>query len=136
MGQQQLLIIILGVFVVGLAAAIGITMFTDNAADSNRDAVSGDLVNLAARAHQYYIRPTTLDGGGSSFAGLTANAAGLEKLTNRASNGNGTYSILTNGTATGVVIQGVGTERVDASHFVTLRIHVFNNKTDSLVVIH
>jgi len=111
-------------------------MFTDNAADSNRDAVSGDLVNLAARAHQYYIRPTTLDGGGSSFAGLTANAAGLEKLTNRASNGNGTYSILTNGTATGVVIQGVGTERVDASHFVTLRIHVFNNKTDSLVVIH
>ena len=89
MGQQQLLLIILGVIVVGIAVAVGITMFTDNAVNANRDAVTNDLVNLAARAQQYYRRPTALGGGGNSFVGLTADAAGLTKLTNRASNANG-----------------------------------------------
>jgi aldehyde:ferredoxin oxidoreductase len=48
MGQQQLLLIILGVIVVGIAVAVGITMFTDNAISANRDAVTNDLVNLAS----------------------------------------------------------------------------------------
>src|SRR4030067_1041801 len=97
MGQQQLLLIILGVIVVGIAVAVGITMFTDSAVSANRDAVTNDLVNLAARAQQYYRRPTALGGGGGSFAGLTANSDGLKKLTNRATNANGTYSIQTAG---------------------------------------
>ena len=80
MGQQQLLLIILGVIVVGIAVAVGITMFTDNAVNANRDAVTNDLVNLAARAQQFYRRPTALGGGGNSFIGLTADAAGLRKL--------------------------------------------------------
>ena len=62
MGQQQLLLIILGVIVVGIAVAVGITMFQDNAISANRDAVTNDLVNLAARAQQYYRRPTALGG--------------------------------------------------------------------------
>ena len=36
MGQQQLLLIILGVIIVGIAVAVGITMFQDNAVDQNR----------------------------------------------------------------------------------------------------
>ena len=136
MGQQQLLLIILGVIVVGIAVAVGITMFTDNAVNANRDAVTNDLVNLAARAQQFYRRPTALGGGGNSFVGLTADAAGLTKLTNRASNANGLYSVQTAGTATGVVIRGVGTEHSDASNFVTMEIHVFNDKADSVVIIH
>ena len=47
MGQQQLLLIILGVIVVGIAVAVGITMFSDSAISANRDAVTNDLtVNL------------------------------------------------------------------------------------------
>jgi len=68
MGQQQLLLIILGVIVVGIAVAVGITMFQDNAVSANRDAVTNDLVNLAARAQQFYRRPTALGGGQGSFA--------------------------------------------------------------------
>ena len=136
MGQQQLLLIILGVIVVGIAVAVGITMFTDNAVNANRDAVTNDLVNLAARAQQYYRRPTALGGGGNSFVGLTADAAGLTKLTNRASNANGTYSITTAGTATGMVIQGVGTENADGTNKVTMQIFVFSDKSDSVVIVH
>jgi len=136
MGQQQLLLIILGVIVVGIAVAVGITMFTDNAVNANRDAVTNDLVNLAARAQQFYRRPTALGGGGNSFVGLTADVAGLTKLTNRASNANGTYSITTAGTATGMVIQGVGTENADGTNKVTMQIFVFSDKSDSVVIIH
>jgi hypothetical protein len=136
MGQQQLLLIILGVIVVGIAVAVGITMFTDSAVNANRDAVTNDLVNLAARAQQYFRRPTALGGGGNSFVGLTADAAGLTKLTNRASNANGTYSITTAGTATGLTIQGVGTEHSDGTNLVTMQIFVFSDKSDSVVIVH
>jgi Tfp pilus assembly protein PilN len=50
MGQQQLLLIILGVIIVGIAVAVGITMFQDNAVDQNRSAVIADLTTLAAKA--------------------------------------------------------------------------------------
>ena len=136
MGQQQLLLIILGVIVVGIAVAVGITMFTDNAISANRDAVTNDLVNLAARAQQFYRRPTALGGGGNSFVGLTADAAGLRKLTNRETNANGTYSITSAGTATAVVLQGVGTEMVDGTNYVTMEIHVSNTRSDSVVIVH
>lgn len=72
MGQQQLLLIILGVIIVGIAVAVGITMFQDNALSASRDAMTADLVNLASKAQQYYRKPASLGGGGNSFAGITA----------------------------------------------------------------
>jgi len=110
MGQQQLLLIILGVIIVGIAVAVGITMFQDNAVDQNRNAVIADLTNLSAKAQQYYAKPVTLGGGGNSFVGLTADAAGLAVLAGTAftDNANGTYTIKTAGTAAVVVLHGVG----------------------------
>jgi flagellar basal body-associated protein FliL len=58
-GQQQLLIILLGSILVMIAVAVAITIFTDSAAQLNRDAVAHDLLNLAARAQQYYRRPAS-----------------------------------------------------------------------------
>jgi Tfp pilus assembly protein PilE len=136
MGQQQLLLIILGVIVVGIAVAVGITMFTDNAVNANRDAVTNDLVNLAARAQQFYRRPTALGGGGNSFVGLTADATGLRKLTNRGTNANGVYTIKTAGTGTSVVLNGVGTEYANGTNKVTMDMYVFNDKADSVVIIY
>ena len=115
MGQQQLLLIILGVIVVGIAVAVGITMFKDNAVSANRDAVTNDLVNLAARAQQYFRRPVALGGGQGDFSGLTADATGLKRLTSMQGgvNANGTYKILTAGTSGPggkVILQGLGNE--------------------------
>ena len=138
MGQQQLLLIILGVIVVGIAVAVGITMFSDSAVSANRDAVSNDLVNLAARAQQYYRRPTALGGGGNSFVGLDASTAGLQKLTNMPGgrNANGTYSISAAGTTTQVEITGVGTEEVNGNP-VTMKILARNaGQTDSLIQVY
>ena len=43
MGSQQLLLLIVGVLMVGLMIAVGIIMFADSAAASNRDAIANDL---------------------------------------------------------------------------------------------
>ena len=112
MGQQQLLLLILGLIVVGLAIATAIVMFKDNGVAANRDAVTNDLVHLAASAQHYFRRPTTLGGGQGTFAGLTADVNGLKKLTSlpNGANANGVYSISTAGSATTVVLQGLGVE--------------------------
>lgn len=67
MGQQQLLLIILGVIIVGIAVAVGISMFTASATSANRDAVSSDLSNLASMAQQHYRRPGSMGGGNNAF---------------------------------------------------------------------
>jgi Tfp pilus assembly protein PilE len=130
MGQQQLLLIILGVIVVGIAVAVGITMFTDSAVNANRDAVTNDLVNLAARAQQFYRRPTALGGGGNSFVGLT-----LAKLTNRATNANGVYTLGTV-SATEAIIHGVGTEYVTGTTKVAMDIIARSALADSVYTVN
>ena len=136
MGQQQLLLIILGVIVVGIAVAVGITMFSDSATNANRDAMVNDLVNLASRAQQFYRRPTSLGGGGNSFLGLTADAPGIAKLTNKPVNGNGSYYIITKGTSAGtgsiVELEGLGNETgTNGTSAVLVHIKVYPS-TDSV----
>ena len=136
MGQQQLLIIILGTIIVGIAVAFGITMFIDSSVSANRDAVCNDLISLAARAQEFYRRPASLNGGGNSFDLLTTDAIAL--LTNQPKNGNGSYFIETPGTGTGsnavVVIKGIGTELNNGS---SVAVHVFVYPgRDSIVTIN
>ena len=121
MGQQQLLLIILGVIIVGIAVAVGITMFQDNAVDQNRSAVIADLTTLAAKAQQYYAKPVSLGGGGNSFVGLTADATGLGILASVAftNNANGAYTVKTAGTGAAVVLHGVGKTALSDGTFPT-----------------
>jgi hypothetical protein len=104
MGQQQLLLVLLGVIIVGAAIIIGISMFGDNAVSENRDAMSNDLIALGGRAQTYYRRPRVYGGGNNSFMGLT-----IGTLTSKASNANGTYSVTSVG-ANEVMLDAVGVE--------------------------
>jgi hypothetical protein len=136
-GQQQLLLIILSVIIVGIAVTLGITMFSDSSIDANRDALTNDLTNLASRAHQFYRRPSYLGGGGNSFDGLTADAAGIHKLTNTPKNDNGTYTIASAGTGAGlnanVEIVGVGNELYEGS-MVSMRVRIYPDRDSVWVV--
>jgi hypothetical protein len=111
-GQQQLLLVLLGVIVVSVAVGIGITMFADSSVSTNRDALVSDLQNLATRAQQFYHRPVYMGGGGNSFNLLTTGSISL--LTNNPTDANGSFFIETAGGGSGatamVVIKGVGTE--------------------------
>jgi hypothetical protein len=109
MGTQQLLLIVLGVVLIGIMVTAGIFLFQDQASATNRDQLSNDLVYLAVQAQKFYRRPTVLGGGSNSFGGLT-----MAKLTNSASNANGSYSLSPDpvpGGTTAITITGTGTEK-------------------------
>ncbi|MFC1565169.1 hypothetical protein ACFL6G_09555 [candidate division KSB1 bacterium] len=118
MGQQQLLLIVLGVIIVGISVAVGINMMTAGAADANFDNVMADLQTMAADAQGWFRKPTSLGGGGRSFELLTT-AGGLALLGYQVEedgsyvNANGTYTISTAGDADDVTFQGVGFEDGD-----------------------
>ncbi len=67
MGQQQILLIVLSVILVGIAIAVGITMFRAQARNSNLDGIISDLNNLGSIAYQYKIRPVSMGGGGGEY---------------------------------------------------------------------
>ena len=138
MAQQQLLLIVLVVIILGLAVAVAIAMFGDSAVDSNRDAVSEDLLVFASRAHEFFRRPSLFNGGGRSYDRLTADAAGIARLTNLPGgrNDNGTYTVYSAGTTNQVVLLGVGHEEVSDGHYVTVRIFVREGLQDSLLTIY
>ncbi len=71
MGQQQLLLVILVTVIVGIATVVAINTFSSASESANRDAVTNDMVAIAAASQAYYIKPTMLNGGGNSFNGIT-----------------------------------------------------------------
>ena len=98
MGQQQLLLIVLGVIIVGIAVVVGINVFTASSEEAAKDAVVADCTTIGAMAQQYYRKPTAMAGGGNDFTGFTVPAA----LT---TNANGTYAA-SGHSSTSVVITG------------------------------
>ena len=70
MGQQQLLLIVLGVIIVGIAVVVGINLFNANAETSTQDSVVSQGTNIGAMAQQYFKKPTSMGGGGNSFVGF------------------------------------------------------------------
>jgi hypothetical protein len=71
MGQQQLLLIIVGVIIVGAAIAVGIHQFTIGAESANREAIVNDIASIVGNAQGYMSRPSLMGGGNGSFSGYT-----------------------------------------------------------------
>jgi hypothetical protein len=69
MGQQQLLLIVLGTIVVGVAVLVGINIFSSSSADTNRDQLISVLNELGSNAQKYYKKPIELGGGNRKFTG-------------------------------------------------------------------
>lgn len=62
MGQQQLLLLVFTVVVVGTAIVIGISMFNDNSTKNNYDAILRDMVRIASDAQLWKGKPELLGG--------------------------------------------------------------------------
>ena len=64
MGQQQLLLIVLALIIVGIAIAISVQLFRSNAIEDKRDILIKETTGLAALAIEYYKKPAEMGGGG------------------------------------------------------------------------
>jgi hypothetical protein len=99
MGQQQLLLIVLSVIIVGIAVVVGISLFTAQSEESAKDSMVSESTRLGTMAQQYFKKPASMGGGGNSFAGWSL-------PDNLDTTANGTYSITQAGDANDVVITG------------------------------
>lgn len=108
MGQQQLLLIILGVIIVGIAIAVGLSLFSAQSIQANKDAIINDLNNIAAHAYQFKIRPSSMGGGQGAYTGYAIPSK-------MASNENATFAATP--TATNVTI--VATSNSNTTNKVT-----------------
>jgi hypothetical protein len=125
-GSQQLLLIILGMIVVGIAVLVGISLFNDHASATNRDAVANDLVHAASVAQMWRKKPVTQGGGGGSFVGFD-----LRYVIRDMRNTNGTYSVFGGATDSLIIIEGVGTQPgYDGEQPVKVSIRVFDARTE------
>jgi hypothetical protein len=93
MGQQQLLLIILGVIIVGIAIAVGISQFGAHSTQANKDGVTSSLVNIAANSYQFKIRPVTMGGGGGAYDNSKGATASYAIPTKMQSDDNGAYTV-------------------------------------------
>lgn len=66
MGQQQLLLLVLGIVIVGIAIVVGINAYSENSIKSNFDALLQDALRIASDAQSWKQKPE--DFGGSPDA--------------------------------------------------------------------
>jgi hypothetical protein len=122
MGTQQILLIVLSVIIVGVAIAVGITMFRNQAYNSNQTAITGELQSYASQVVQWLKTPASQGGGGGitfatiavadikTFIGFTDDPA--PTMGTHATD-SGFYDVLKGTTGLGVV--AIGTEKKGAN---------------------
>ncbi|MCK9279772.1 MAG: hypothetical protein M0P71_04060 [Melioribacteraceae bacterium] len=125
MGQQQLLLIALGIIIVGIAIVVGVNLFQANAIEAKRNNIINESVNLAAMAQQYYMKPVAYGGGGRSFTGWTIPSE--LKLT-----ANGHFNAETG--ADQVIITATGNEVVTGNDSVKVQVTVLPRSFQTVVI--
>ena len=109
MGQQQLLLLVLGIVIVGLAVVVGIQAFGENQKKANADAMVNDAVRIASDAQAFSLKPAAF--GGDDLKAATFSKLGYEAAGNVYTNLNTTdatdmgYTIAPSGAA-GILITG------------------------------
>ena len=128
MGTQQLLLIVLGVIIVGIAVVVGINIFGTNAEQANKDAITQDCLRLASAAQGFYRKPTMLGGGNNTFDGITLEDCGMAA---DGVNVNGTYTVT--GTADAFSVTGVS--ETNAPSAVTVDVDMTQTTDDLRVTV-
>lgn len=125
MGQQQLLMIVLAIIIVGIAIAVSIELFRANAIDSKRDILINECSNLASIAISYYKKPREMGGGGKTFVGWQVPNSMVQTV-------NGSY--LAQITPQQVTITGTGTEVVTGNDSIKVQTIVTASEYYSVII--
>ncbi len=84
MGQQQLLLLVLGIVIVGLAVVVGIQAFSENSKKANADALVNDAIRIVSDAQAWKLKPSAFGGGASAtnWTGLAFDQLGYDSGNN------------------------------------------------------
>lgn len=80
MGQQHLLLLVLGTVIVGLAVVVGIQSFSENQLKANAGAMINDAIRIASDAQAWKLKPQAFGGGAdvSNWTSLTFGQIGYQ----------------------------------------------------------
>ena len=125
MGQQQLLLIVLVMIIVGIAVVFSITLFRQRAVDSKRDLLINECGNLAMDAMKYYKKPSNFGGGGNTFTGWS-----IPEILKTTATGAYIVTIFKDS----VLIIGTGNEVVNGTDSVKVQISVYQDNYKTLII--
>ena len=125
MGQQQLLLLVVGIIIVGISIVVGMSLYRSHAIDTNRNNILNECVNLASEAQRYYRRPGALGGGGNSFNGWNIPITLRQTSSGR---------FILDSVSDSVVLRGVGTEVVSGTDTVEVRIAVYPKSYNTSII--
>jgi hypothetical protein len=125
LGQQQLLLIVLGVIIVGIAVLLGIVLFRQSSIDGKRDLLINEGMTVANNAREYFHKPTPYGGGGYSFDGWKIPS----QMVNSA---NGSYTATVN--SDNVEITGTGNELVSGTDSVKVKFTVTRTGVQTTII--
>ena len=125
MGQQQLLLIVLGVIIVGIAVVLGIFIFRQNSIDQKRDLLINEGLTVANNAREYFYKPVVYDGGGYSFDGW-------QIPSQMVTSANGSYTSTVSPTS--VEIIGTGNELVSGTDLVQVKFIVTSDSVVTKII--
>ncbi|MDQ7040932.1 MAG: hypothetical protein Q9M35_08320 [Rhodothermus sp.] len=115
MGQQQLLLLVLGMVIVGIAVVAGIQAFSEGKAKADRDAAVSDAMRLISDIQAWMLKPKAFGGGGDSgdWSNVSFQAIGIPS-SSLDNNGryltlNGCYALSGNTTAATLTIYSLTT---------------------------
>ncbi len=111
MGQQQILFLLLGICIFGIAISVGVISIQSELAPDNREILKHELQVLATEAQAFYHRSIAEGGGDGSFIGLSPGNEGLYKLTAKPSTIDGDFFIKRQGDVNSVELMAIGTQR-------------------------
>ena len=77
MGQQQLLLLVLGIVIVGLAVVVGIQAFSENQKKANADALVMTSMRIASDAQAWLRKPAAFGGAVSATGSRPTDFTGL-----------------------------------------------------------
>jgi len=125
-GQQQILLIVLALIIVGVAIAISVQLFRANAIESKRDILVEETTYLGTMAIQYFKKPTELGGGNKDFTGWQ-----IPSQIIKTANGN---FIIAAVTPDEVTITGTGSEVVTGTDSIKVQVIVRADGIQTIVI--
>jgi hypothetical protein len=124
-GQQQLLLVLLGIVVVGIAIAVAINLFRANAIDRKREILISECQDLGTIALAYYKKPRMMGGGGKKFTGWIIPSSMVATV-------NGSYTAQVS--VDNIIIIGTGTEVVTDNDSIKVQTVVTANEINSSII--
>ncbi len=126
MGQQQLLLIVIGLIIIAIAIYMGASLFRQWAINSKRDMIINENNSLASMAIKYYKTAKEMGGGGNSFKGWSLPSQMLTTAT-------GTHHLSTI-FSDSVIIIGTGNDVVTGTDTVKVQTTVTASSINTVII--